>query len=148
MSDSLKCSFCQDIFKNKELLTKHCHDVDCQIRCAVCRQEFLTKSQRATHIEEVHSESRTAGNPFQFMEIDDATWKNMMENVKKFTAAPKPGDPNYDSDSKIAKWIASNTPRYMMGRPNNAKAYLELGQWYIMFLTFASPDNTPPEHPC
>jgi len=144
-SDLLKCSNCQETFKSQDLLTRHTNTVDCLIRCPDCGVEFGTKALRTTHQEERHP---GIGNQSQFMEIDDTTWKKMNENLKKFTGSAKPGEPAYDAESKISKWIARNTPRYMEGRPENAKAYLELGQWYTMFVTLAIPDSPPPEHPC
>lgn len=142
--DSLKCSDCQDVFKNQSLLKAHTKTVDCPIRCPDCGETFDKKSMRTVHQDERHSGVERMSD---FMQIDDAVWRKIKDNVKKFTASPKPGEPGHDPNSKIAKWIAKNTPRYMMGRTEDAKANFELGQWYTMFCTLSSPENIP-EHPC
>ena len=144
-ADSLKCFSCQDTFNSQDALFHHANTVDCPILCPSCRVEFDTKTMRTVHQEERHS---GVADPYYFMEIDDKTWNKMIGNLKKFNSSPKPGDPNHDPKSKIAQWIEKNTPRYMRGRPDNAKAYLELGQWYTMFVTLAMPESAPPEHPC
>ena len=139
---AFKCSNCQEVFENEELLKTHTTAVDCDICCPECREKFVKKSMRTSHQEEMHSDG---GRSVIYMELDDALWKLLNEKLKSFTDSIKKGKAAIDPE--LQGWVAKNTPRFKQNRAANSNPLLELGQWYIAFHTLKLQKDIP-DHPC
>ena len=141
----LQCSDCQDKFESQEELKSHKEDVDCLIRCRDCPEVFDTKAKRTDHQREIHPEEETE---LSFLEIDDAIWKRIKENLKAYSESVKKGPKGKGrSDPGLESWVEANTARFMIGRSARTNPKQELGQWYTIFKTLA-PSAEILEHPC
>lgn len=83
------------------------------------------------------------------MEIGQATWKTITDNLKIYTDALKKGKRKETIKPELEQWVEANRARFEIGRSARARASakLELGQWYIIFTTLRR-QNIMPDHPC
>ena len=139
---AFRCSSCQEVFSNEESLRRHTTTVDCDIRCPECNEKFEKKSMRTSHKEKMHSDG---GRSVTYMEVDDAMWKSLKDNLKAFADSIK--RPNAAIDQGLQDWVAKNSSRYKQNRNPNINPLLELGQWYITFHTLRLQKDIP-DHPC
>jgi len=124
-------------------LKDHTRDDDCPTRCSEqgCDVEFGSKKDRKAHMSEKHHNILHPG----VSEMDEKMHRALRERLKKYTESLKKGEAA--SDKALWDWVTANTDEFKAGRETKINAWLELGQWYVMFATLF-PSMQVPKDPC